>query len=228
MARNRGRHRQDPGRSTPDKGRRACFPRRDRSISSPWRPPHCSSGSASRSSRVSWPGTAEGDASPSSTARSRRTTRWASITRGGARSRTWSSATGPCAATTSASRTASTARDSGWRSKSRRRSASTRSGRSSPIGLERFSRACRERVLALRPGPDRAVEEAGPVDGLAQLLLHDVRHQHRVQLELSPALPRAWLALCGTSSDAVVHRVAAPRSRSTRCSMPTPSSRTSR
>ena len=58
---------------------------------------------------------------------------------------------------------------------------------------------------ALRPGPDRAVEAAGPVDGLAELLLHDVRHQHRVQLDVLEALPRAWLALPGASPDAVVH-----------------------
>ena len=58
---------------------------------------------------------------------------------------------------------------------------------------------------ALRPGPDRAVEEARPVDGLAQLLLHDVRHQRRVQLDVPPAVPRAWLALPGPSADAVVH-----------------------
>ena len=82
------------------------------------------------------------------------------------------------------------------------------------LQLEAGDRVVRPRALlarlprtgdALRPGPDRAVEEAGPVDGLVQLLLHDVRHQHRVQLDLPQAVPRAWLALHGASSDAVVH-----------------------
>ena len=78
------------------------------------------------------------------------------------------------------------------------------------FGLERFSRACRERVMHFAPGPDRAVEEAGPVDGLAQLLLHDVRHQHRVQLGFLKRChergwlytghrPMPWCTRCGTS-----------------------------
>ena len=72
------------------------------------------------------------------------------------------------------------------------------------FGLERFSRACRERVLHFAEHPDRAIQEAGAVDGLAELVLHDVGPQHRAQLALSPAVPRARLALRGTPRDAVV------------------------
>jgi hypothetical protein len=59
----------------------------------------------------------------------------------------------------------------------------------------------------LRGRPDGAVQAAGPVDGLGQLVLHDVRHEHRVQLGLPVAVPRARLALPGASPDAVVSAV---------------------
>ena len=75
----------------------------------------------------------EDPGSRSSMARSRPTTRWASITPGAGPTRTSSSATGPCAATTSAGRTALTARACGSRSRSRRNRASRPSGTSRPM-----------------------------------------------------------------------------------------------
>ncbi len=87
----------------------------------------------------------------SSTARSRRTGRWASTTPGVARSRTSSSATRRCAGSTSATRTGSTARGSGSRSASSARSGSTRSGRSRS-SASRSSRAAAARS-SCRPPP---------------------------------------------------------------------------
>ena len=66
--------------------------------------------------------------------------------RGAGRSRTCSSATRRCAATTSATRTASTAKVSGSRSASSGSSASTRSGRSRSTGWPRSRAKCREVV----------------------------------------------------------------------------------
>ena len=66
-------------------------------------------------------------------------------------------------------------------------------------GLDNFARKCRERVEKFSAHPDRAVEAAGPVDGLGALLLHDDRHQHRVYL----ALPQGLLARTAGSTKAV-------------------------
>ena len=140
---------------------------------------------------------------PSSTARSPPITRWASITRGGAPRRTWSSATRRWAATISGSRTGSTARALGG----------GRGREDARVRLEARDRVVRPRALLprlsrarapLRRHPDRAIQEAGAVDGLAELVLHDVGSQHRAQLALSPAVPRARLVLRGTPRDAVV------------------------
>ena len=67
-------------------------------------------------------------------------------------------------------------------------------------GLDRFARACRDRV-ALYAGPaHRALEAARPVDGLGAVVLHDDRPQHHLHLGLPQGLQRARLALPGHRS----------------------------
>src|SRR3990172_6930090 len=84
-------------------------------------------------------------AGPSSTGRSRPTTRWACTTLGAAPTRTSSSATTPCSATGSATRTGSTARGCGWKSRSKRNWVSRPSGTSKRCIAE-FVERCKERV----------------------------------------------------------------------------------
>ena len=71
-------------------------------------------------------------------------------------------------------------------------------------GLDRFSRACRDRVAHLLRPAHRALEAARPVDGLGAVVLHDDRPQHLLHLGLPQGVQRARLALQGPPLDAVV------------------------
>ena len=90
---------------------------------------------------------ADGRAGPSSTDRSRPTTRWASITPGAGPTRTSTSASTRCSAKTSAGRTASTARACGSRSTSSASWASPASATSRQFGIAEFVSLCKQRVL---------------------------------------------------------------------------------
>ena len=129
--------------------------------------------------------------------------------------RTSTSATRRCAATTSATRTASTARACGSRWRWRRSSGSTRSATSRQYGLAEFAARCRERVAEYSEVQTDAVAAAGPVDGLGQLLLHHLRHEHRVHLAFPRRLPTSEAGSTGAIDRCRGARAAARRSRST-------------
>ena len=135
-----------------------------------------------------------------STGRSPPTTRWASITPGAAPTRTCTSATRPCAATTSAGRTASTARACGSRSRSRRSSASRTSATSRATASAEFVQRCKERVLQFAARHQRAVHSPGPVDGLGRLVLHDVGREQLHHLAVHQDVPRSRLALSAATT----------------------------
>ena len=86
-------------------------------------------------------------AGASSTGRSRPTTRWASTMPGGGPTRTSSSGSMRCSATTSASRTASTARACGSRSTSSGTSGFTSKRDIEAYGIAEFVSLCKQRVL---------------------------------------------------------------------------------
>ena len=71
-------------------------------------------------------------------------------------------------------------------------------------GLDRFSRACRDRVAHFSGDLTYPVEAARPVDGLGAVVLHDDRPQHLLHLGLPQAVQRAGMALQGPPLDAVV------------------------
>ena len=141
----------------------------------------------------------------SSTARSRPTSAWASITCGVERSRTSSSGTRRCAASASGTRTATTARGCGSRSASSASSASTRSGRSRSTGSPSSPAAAARRWPGRRRRSPSSRSGSG-VDGLGERLLHVLGHEHRVHLALPRARPRAGLARARPS----LHRVVPP------------------
>ena len=100
----------------------------------PWSGASWTSGRSRARSTSCAPRTPTARAGHSSTVPSRPTTPWACITPGAAPTRTSTSATAPCAATTSVIRTASTARGYGLRSKSKKSSGSSPSATSRPSG----------------------------------------------------------------------------------------------
>ena len=128
----------------------------------------------------------------------------ASTPPGAGRSRTSSSATRRCAASTSATRTGSTARGSGSRSASSASSASTRSARSRSTASTSSRAAAARSSSSRRRDADARLEAARPVDGLGQRLLHVQRHEHRVHLAVPEERARARLALHRPPLDRVV------------------------
>ena len=128
------------------------------------------------------------DAAPSATrssmGRSRRTTRWVSITPGAGPTRICTSAIRRCSATNSVGRKASTAKGCGSRSRSRRSSASRPSATSRQFGIAEFVERCKERVLTIRRPHHRAVDPPRLLDGLGQLVLHDVGREQLHHLAL--------------------------------------------
>ncbi len=117
---------------------------------------------------------------------------------------------------------ASTARGSGSRSRSRRSSGFKSKRDIEAFGIAEFVERCKERVLQVRQHPDRAVDPARLLDGLGQLVLHDVRREQLHDLALPEELPRARLDLQGPRRHALVpalrhrHLRARDRTRATR------------
>ena len=81
----------------------------------------------------------------------------------------------------------------------------------------RVRRGVPRRRRAVGRRADGRVDPPRPVDGLGQRLLHVLRHEHRVHLEVPPDRPRAGLALQGPPGDGVVpalrHVDLGPRAR---------------
>ena len=150
-----------------------------------------------------------------------------STTRGDAPSRTSSSVTERCAATTSDSRTASIARGCGWRSRSRRPWGSTRSGRSSrsawSASLAPAANGC---CASPRSRPSSRSSWASGWTGPTPTS----RCRTPTPSTTGPSSSGATSVAGSTRGIARCRgaRAAAPRSRSTRCWTPTPSSPTSR
>ena len=71
-------------------------------------------------------------------------------------------------------------------------------------GLDRFARACRDRVAEYSGVQTAAVAPARHVDGLGAVVLHDDRPEHQLHLGLPQGLPRARLALPGPPPDGLV------------------------
>ena len=71
-------------------------------------------------------------------------------------------------------------------------------------GLEAFAAKCREVVEWSAAELIDGLGQARPVDGLGQGLLHVLRHQHRVHLEVPARRARARLAVPGAPADRVV------------------------
>ena len=109
-------------------------------------------------------------------------------------SRTSSSATTPCSATTSATRTASTARACGSRSRSRGSSGLNSKRDIEAYGLDRFARACRERVAMYAGVQTEQSIRLGQWMDWDAVVLHDDRPQHQLHLGLPEAChERGWL-----------------------------------
>ena len=84
-------------------------------------------------------------------------------------------------------------------------------------GVDKFVELCKERVRAVRGCPDAAVDPARILDGLGQLVSHDVGREQLHDLALPQGLPREGVHLRGARRDAVVppvrHRHLSPRDR---------------
>ena len=137
-------------------------------------------------------------------ARSRRTSRSPCTPPGAARSRTCSSATRRCRASTSATRTASTARASGSRSASRRSSGLNSKREIEEYGLEEFARRCRAVVERSSAELTEGSIRLGQWMDWGKRLLHVLRHEHRVHLAVPADRPRAGLAVPGPPRHGVV------------------------
>ena len=71
-------------------------------------------------------------------------------------------------------------------------------------GIAEFVEKCKERVRKYSGDPDRPVDPARLLDGLGQLLLHDVRREQLHDLAFPQEVPRARLDLQGRRRDALV------------------------
>ena len=71
-------------------------------------------------------------------------------------------------------------------------------------GIAEFVERCKERVWKYAEADDRPVDPPRLLDGLGQLLLHDVRREQLHDLALPEDVPRARLDLQGPRCDALV------------------------